>query len=249
VTAAKTGEIEKYIQPPSGTKEIEQHLRKNHRLEYGLAQVRYLFDPDFFRRDAIDFQKLVQSLSQKYELEFQMPEMVKIAVHQQAKDPGAATPTRNDRLKEALLSPEGLVFLDGLLKYQDKGDDIERAIRIVNVHSQNLTVTVDGATREAEFVGEKIACDLLESQQMKPQRDTFFRYVAGKQYSSTTTQRLGVPIDSIFSPAFRELIRKSIEDGVGWKAAVLPTPPKEKTREDFTVRCAFASPSIQDVYV
>ena len=128
--------------------------------------------------------------------------------------------------------------MDGLLKYQDKGEDIERIIRIVNVHSQNLTVTVDGTTRESEFVAEKIALHLLESQKMQPNRETFFRQVAGKQYTCTTTQRLGAPVEEIFAPAFRSLIKDSIEEGVGWKAAVLPTPPNEKKKDNFGVRCA-----------
>ncbi len=237
VTAAKTQEVHDFIQPPGTTKEVEQYLKKTHALEYGKSQVRYLFNPEFFRRDAIDFQKLVTSLSQKYELEFQVPEMVKLAARQQAQDP--ASVTANDRLKEALESNTGLLFLDGLLKYQDKGEDIERVIRIVNVHSQNLRVTVDGTTREAEFVAERIACDLLDAQHMKPARESFFRHVAGKQYVSATTLRLGTSIDALFSKELKGFVSKTVEGDLGWKTAVLPTAPNEKNKDDFVSRCAF----------
>lgn len=230
VTRIKEEDVRELLLPPADVKRLEDDLVAKHDLRFDLGQVRYLLHPTFYRTE---FSKLAELLSQKYALNFTVPEMVKMAVVR-AKAGDASGPTPNDRLKEALSSTDGLLFRDGLLAYRDRAQDIERVIRIVNVHSQDLTVTVDRTTREADFV----ACDLLEAQQMHPTLASFKQYLQGTQYKCTTTLRLGTDVQALFAPGFGKWLSNSVEKEYGWQMAVLPTGNRKKTRESFKGRAA-----------
>ncbi len=238
VTLARAS-VEKVLEPPTETKNVEERLIRNHRLRHRLGQVRYHFNPLLLRGAATDFQALANSICNKYGFQFQTPDIVKHAAIQSAHDPMAPTP--NERLRQVFDSRDGLSFLDGVLNYPDPGKSVHRAIRIANLHSQNLTVTVDGTTREAEYVALQIASDLLEFSGVESGPEAFLNSVAGLQYRTTTQQDLGALTEFLLAPPLRVFVAETVEAQLGWRMGVLPTAPeeKEKQKEAFEVRCAF----------
>jgi len=115
-------DIESYVATSEDTAQVENYLRKNHDLQYAYAEVRYLFHPDALRKESLDFTGLAKLISQKYDLHFELPDVIKI-MQQKGADPDDI----NDQLKAAVHS-KGLIFLDGILRYKDRGEEVERFI-------------------------------------------------------------------------------------------------------------------------
>ena len=229
-------DIDSYIQKSEDTVHVESYLQKHHDLQYAYAQVRYLFHPDALRSESLDFDSLAKLISQKYDLHFEVPDVIKI-MQQRGSNPIDV----NDQLKAAVDSSKGLIFLDGILRYKDRGEDIERFIESVNIHSQNIRARVRGTSGEAEFIVRSIACDILETQKMGPRWEAFSRYIQHVTYQTTTRQRLGFGFNALLSPTFKSFVSGTIESDLGWKMAMLPVGRGAQTKDDYQVVCTFHS--------
>lgn len=219
------------LEKPKGElRQILSTLERDHKLKHVFGQVKLNFDPLAFRSEAINYPELIKSLSDKYDLEFKTPAIIEMAMKQDKS-------VDMKLFHQAFGSREGLDFRHGLVSYEQEGDNQDRILRRVNVHSQNITVALDGTTDEAEFVAQKVIADILENQKLNSSWSNFKKKIGGMGYLSTSMLDLGFSPLMLFSDGMNEFISKDIENSLGFKMADKPLDGPSRNQEDFIYKC------------
>ena len=220
------------VAPPSeDLKKIASILKSEHNQKNVFGQVTFNFDPLLFRSEAIDFQKLIADLSEKYGLIFEVPDIIQLEMKQ---DGGIGPKT----FHRVLRSREGLNFKHGLVSYEQSGDNTEVIIRQVNIHSQNITVALDGSTDQAEVIAQKIIMDLLENQGLNYSWSEFKSRIGGISYKSTTQLDLGFEPLELFSSEMKRFVSMDLQGDLGYKMADKPLDGPKTAVEDLVIKCA-----------
>ncbi|MCG7941297.1 MAG: hypothetical protein N0C88_20950 [Candidatus Thiodiazotropha lotti] len=213
---------------------IISKLQNDHKIENVFGQVRCNFDPLAYRSEAIDFPRLIEDLKNKYGLAFETPKIIKMAME---RDKGIDVKLFHD----ALESPEGLEFKHGLIQYEQEGDLNELILRRVNLHSQNITIALDGSTDEAEIILQKITADVLDNQGLNSAWSVFKRHIGGMNYLTTTNLDLGTDPLVMFSEQMKSYIHDKVEGQYGNHMANIPMHGVDNYQGDFIFKCSLDS--------
>ncbi|WP_295882905.1 hypothetical protein [uncultured Thiohalocapsa sp.] len=216
--------------PKGELQHILSELESEHKLRHVFGQIQLNFDPLAFRSEAINFPGLIESLSEKYQLEFKAPAIIEMAKRQTGQ-------VDKQLYHQAFESREGLDFRHGLVSYEQKGDNQQIVLRRVNVHGQNITVALDGTTDEAEVVAQKIAADMLENQGLHSSWSNFRKRIGGIGYLSTSMLDLGFNPMRLLSDEMNSFISEDIENDLGFKMADKPLDGPTRCQEDFIYKC------------
>lgn len=226
----QAGQVIDVEKPRQETQNKIDYLEKNHSIKHLLGKVQYNFDPFIYRKEALNFASLIQVLNDKYDLIFDVPRIIQMSMEQR----GGAD---NDLYLQAFKSPGGLEFKDGVVIHERDGDTKSIIIRLVNLHSQNISVTLDGTTAEAETVVQKVVYDILSGQKLDPAWSNFKKAIAGAQYTSTSVVDLKVSTNKLLSEKMNDFVEDIVIGRLAYAMADKVIDGPNQSQNEFQSTC------------